>query len=228
MASNMDRLLTASPTEQVVAATMAIYALPRLSHEVDALVTFPGQGENIRLTAAIEAWQEPDSQARFLLVAGQNLTEKTAEVFDLTRLQKAPFSLTKTDGVLIDLVPILNTKAQAEWVVKMIVKHTITSVALYISSYHLLRAYLTLLKTCSQQNIRIPIIPVPVAADLTTRSPETGSAMWDLVPGEAQRILSYQEKGDVASFTELQDYLAWLHQQTQKQMTAQLPIYQEA
>ncbi|GEM_PF-6755796 len=43
------------------------------------------------------------------------------------------------------------------------------------------------------------------------RFPDTnGRNGWELVPGEVERIVQYQQKGDVATYEELKCYLGWL------------------
>ena len=49
---------------------------------------------------------------------------------------------------------------------------------------------------------------MPVSPD--TATPETQATAYDLLPGEAERILTYMDKGWVATLEELQGYLQWL------------------
>ena len=86
----------------------------------------------------------------------------------------------------------------------------ITSLALTVSPYHLPRVYLTVLKALSRSGIRVPLIPDPVPVSPDTAAPETQATAYDLLPGEAERILRYMNKGWVATFEELQRYLQWL------------------
>jgi hypothetical protein len=89
----------------------------------------------------------------------------------------------------------------------------VASLALFASPYHVLRAYLTLLKTLLKQQRRLPLIPVPTLIAPQQLVPECGVPGWVMIPGEIHRIQAYQARGDVATFEELMDYLHWAWQQ---------------
>lgn len=209
----MDRILLLSEGEKLIAATIAIYSIPRVINRSDALVIFPGLGETQRVSEAIHWWQEQEIATRFLLVAGHNTKERTSQVLDIDRLRQAPFFLQRTENVYCE-IHADHTKAQADWVAKKVQTLRITSVALFVSPYHLLRAFLTLLKSFVQCESVIPIIPVPVSVGLHTPVPEFDNVeMWKMIAGEVRRIQDYQLKGDVAGFSELNQYLEWLWKQ---------------
>lgn len=86
----------------------------------------------------------------------------------------------------------------------------VTSIALTTSPYHLPRFYLTVLKELERRNIRIPVVPAPAAVAPQTPIPETDVTSEDLIPGEVKRILTYLNKGWLATPQELRRYLSWL------------------
>ncbi|MFC4019927.1 YdcF family protein [Micromonospora sp. GCM10011542] len=192
----------------VLTAVTVILALPRSAAEhVDAIAVATGQGEEWRLTQGIRAW-EVNPGLRHLLVANGNPTEETYNEITLGYLRG--LGLRRIDGVVLQTAPAPNTGLQAAWIAQQVRALGIASIALTVSSYHLPRAYLTVLKAASTLEVRLPIIPVPVAVSPDTPVPETGATAYDLVGGEVRRILAYRSRGWVASDEELRQYLGWL------------------
>jgi len=192
----------------VMRAVTMILAVPQsVADDVDALVVATGQGEHWRLTHAIRHW-EAHPAIRHLLVANGNPAERT--YVDITPDYLRGLGLSRVDGVHLQAEPAPNTSLQAEWIVQQVQERGITSLALAVSPYHLPRAYLTVLKAFIDSDIRLPLVPLPVAVSPDTPVPETGSTAYDLIPGEVQRIIAYAEKGWVATPDELRQYLHWM------------------
>ncbi|MCW3839904.1 YdcF family protein [Micromonospora yasonensis] len=187
---------------------MAILAVPQSAAEhVDALAVPTGQGEEWRLAHAIRRW-EATPTINHLLVANGNPAEETYQQLSLPYLRR--LGLRRVDGVQLQAEPAPNTGLQGAWIARQVEALGITSVALSVSAYHLPRVYLTVLKALSNRGIRVPLIPDPVPVAPGTVAPETQATAYDLLPGEAERILTYLDKGWVATVTELQRYLDWL------------------
>ena len=199
---------TAGQLLDVMTAVTMILSLPQSAADhVDALAVPTGQGEQWRLIHAISHWEaHPD--LRYLLVANGNPTEAT--YVDITLDYLRSLGLRRIDGVHLQTEPAPNTSRQAEWIVDRVREHGITSLALAVSPYHLPRAYLTLLKACLNSGIRLPLIPVPVAVPPDAPVPETATTAYALIPGEVHRIITYTDKGWVATPEELRQYLQWL------------------
>lgn len=192
----------------VLKAVTMILALPQpAADHVDALAIASGQGEEWRFTHAIRKW-EANPHLRYLLVANGNPAEET--YVDITLDYLRSLGLRRTEGVHLQPEPAPNTGLQAAWIVEQIQARGIRSSGLTVSPYHLPRAYLTVLKELDRSGIRIPIIPVPVTVAPHARIPETGATAYDLVPGEVKRILTYMNKGWVATPEDLVRYLHWL------------------
>ncbi|MFG3578885.1 hypothetical protein [Micromonospora chersina] len=193
---------------ELLKALTVILTLPHSAADhVDALVVATGQGEEWRLSHAIRTW-EANPKFRHLLVANGNPAEKTYAEITLDHLRS--LGLRRVEGVHVQAEPAPNTGLQAAWVADQVQARGITSLALTVSPYHLARVYLTVLKTFTRRGMRLPIIPLPVAVSPDASVPETGATAYDLVPGEAKRILAYTEEGWVATAAELQEYLRWL------------------
>jgi hypothetical protein len=199
---------TAGQLLDLMKALTVILALPQSAADhVDALVIASGQGEEWRFTHAIRNW-EANPDLRYLLVANGNPAEETYVEITLDYLRS--LGLRRISGVYLQAEPAPNTGLQAAWIVNQVQARGITSLALTVSPYHLPRLYLTVLKKFTRSGICLPIIPVPVAVPPDTPVPETGATAYDLVPGEMKRILTYMDKGWVATIEELQQYLQWL------------------
>lgn len=189
--------------------TTMVLSLPRPL--TDAITVFPGRGENERLQHAVKVW-EADRAMRFFLVAGTKWsTEKTTAQPTMELLSQSQYGLKTTSGVVIHHHANITTD-QTGWVVPKIQELGITSIGLVVTPYHLIRAYLTLLKETLKADLQIPIIPLPVPKAPNVIVPEDNTDAWTLFDGEMERILTYQKKGDVATLGELKKYLAWLWQ----------------
>lgn len=191
---------------KIVAMVTMVLSIPRLVEQVDAFLVFPGMGEWWRVNDAAALWNT-HKNARHLLIAGHNQRENTARKMDLAWLMEE-FELNRKEGVVC-ISHAEHTKDQCDWVAEQVRELHLTSLALCVSPYHIVRAYLTLLKTLHNTGIRIPIVPFPVQVSPSEEIPETGTDAWSMVAGEVERIHAYQQKGDVASSELLHDYLAW-------------------
>ena len=197
-----------NPEIDVATMTMMVYSLPRdasILKQVDAVVVTPGVGDEWRVHEAVRL--RGDEQ--LLLVAGQNLGERTAYQFTPEILQNE-FFLSNREGIHIG-GQADHTLHQAEWLFSKVRECNISSLALVVSQYHLLRVYLTFLKKFLKEGINPPMmIPVPAPASPETITPETGVNAWMMSRGEIQRILRYQKQHHVATLEELREYLAVL------------------
>lgn len=123
-------------------------------------------------------------------------------------LKESTYGLRRTDGLVIQQ-KANHTKEQADWIAAEVKARDIASLALYAPAYHLLRAYATTVKSMDTADVRIPIIPMPTRMSPDSVSAETGMDTWEMAPAEIERTIKYQEKGDVATKEELQDYINW-------------------
>lgn len=206
----VSRHVESSEFSQILSMAMMLYSFPK--KQGDALVVFPGLGETWRISQAVQDWdQVKPADSRYLLIAGHNRREKSYDHLSLSRLQEAPYSLQRFWSNVIIQPHAEHTVEQANWLIDHVEELDIKSLTLYVSPYHLLRAYCTLLKTFLKRNVEpVAIFPRAVSISPQTLIPEYQKPAWNMVAGEMERILKYQEKGDVASFEEFQKYLDWL------------------
>lgn len=210
MKKEIDRIVSRNQMKDIVAMAVMLGSIPRKINSIDTLVVVPGQGENWRVQEAISVWDKPFSSAKYLLISGQYWEEKKYIPLDLEHLQKKPFNLKRSRG-FYSQVRARHTKEQAYWIVEKVQELKVKSIALFVSPYHILRAYCTLLRTFNETETSwVPMIPIPVAVSPYTPIPETGASAWNLVPGEVERIIEYQKKGDVSSYDEFVSYINWL------------------
>lgn len=208
------RLCESDAQGELLSLAAFSFTLPqKLGLEVDALCTFTGQGEDVRIVQPAQMyWEHPQTKNRFFLIPGHHKAERHWRDMTPEVLAGEPFNFTKLEGVMVT-PPLVTTKDQAEWIVARIQESGITSLAVVSSPFHLLRAYLTVLGQMKAAGIRIPAIPIPVYVAPHSTVPEQGVEAWELVQGEAERIAAYQKKGDVASYNDLREYLRWLWEQ---------------
>lgn len=212
------RALPANEISDLVYSTFEIFRIPQgAALNADAFVVYPGCLESWRVDHAISYWQQTNHTAKVLLITGINDAEAKEGLLTLENLTKPPYGLTNTHNVYSQL-HVRHTKDQTDWVCEQLKKYELKGIALFVSPFHLLRAYLTQLTSCQQAGLTIPMIPMPTPVLPNQTIPFTQKTPRAMVQGELERIKQYQAKGDVASFQELWDYLDWLwHQPIMKQ-----------
>ena len=210
MSKEISRIVPGDEVSELFSIATFVLTIPWLISRAEALVVFPGMGEDWRVTMAKRWWSQENTPARFLIIAGHNHNEKTTKILTPEVLRRPPFNLEKLEGVLIE-GEVSNTKEQTLQVLARVREFNLKSLALFTSPYHLPRAYLTLLKTFLKANSpKIAIIPAPVMISPNIEIPELRTSAWEAIAGEARRIKEYQAKGDVATLNELRGYLVWL------------------
>lgn len=163
--------------------------------EMNAIVVFPG-GENDeedgkkRILTGFNLFEE--GVGKLLLVAGDS-TERT-EKFGRTD----SFIAQKASIIIGENMGGANTLTQADWTAKQVEDRNIQSLILITAFYHLPRALMTLLKSLSlikQQGVRI--IPYPVLVP----------KCWHKIIEEIEKIIRYQEFGNVSETEDVIEYL---------------------
>ena len=209
----LSRVMESSARSDEMAATIMLYSLARLGLEekAEALAVCPGMGEYWRGNDVISTWERGRGKHNYLLIAGHNQAEKTWADLSVENLQKPPVGLRRTEGVHVDMRPEggNGTNLQARWLLKKAQELDISSMALFVSPYHLLRAYCTVLSAFLKAGREIFLIPAPVVVSPDRIIPESGADAWASVAGELVRMDKYQVVGDVATYQELKDYISW-------------------
>lgn len=211
---NISRLRERDAQGELLSLAVFSLCLPqKLGLEVDALCTFSGQGEDVRIIQPARVyWEDAHTKNRFFLIPGHHKTEQHWRDMTSEVLAGEPFNFKKLEGVRVT-PPLVTTKDQAEWIVANIQELGITSLGVVSSPFHLLRAYLTVLGQMKAAGIRMPVVPIPACVAPHRIVPEQEAEAWDLVQGEAERISEYQKKGDILSYDDFRVYTDWLWEQ---------------
>jgi len=183
---------------EIAAVVMTILGI-RLQR-ADGIALFTGEGERHRVLHGVNLWNR--DYGRLFLVTGDS--EQTSrsfgettkkEITDLCHVEENCPEIFKQERAD-------HTGEQANWVAGLAVENQVESLIVTASLYHLPRVFLTLLKCLQRKNQKILLIPSPAR-------PVQFSREWLLIPGEVERIVRYQEKGDVATAQELYSHLLW-------------------
>lgn len=202
----MDRVIEKDEIGTIASLIIQVLTIPiPETFQPDALVTIPGMGETWRVLQPLKEWEK--STAEHFLLAGMYWGEQQFEELSMELLKQSPYNLKRTENVHTQL-SARHTKAQTDWIIRRASKLEITSFIFYAPTYHITRAYLTLLKSLIQSEIKpVIMIPKPIVMSPNVIIPEANAQARSLIPGEIERIKIYQEKGDVATLDELENYL---------------------
>lgn len=193
--------------------TFSLTLPQKLAYEVDALCTFTGQGEDVRIIQpAKHYWENKKTKNRIFLVPGYYENEDTWKELTPETLSKTPFEIKRLRG--LHVAPrFTTTKDQAEWAVRKMDEFAVTSCGILSSPFHLVRAYTTALACMYAAKLKIPIIPIPIYVAPNSVIPEASVVAWDMLQGEIERLGAYQKKGDVISYEKFREYIDWLWEQ---------------
>lgn len=174
----------------------------------DAIILLEGDGTN-RCAEAIELFQ--NGYAPKLVFSGNvnNLSYGSLPFSTIAPLLAAGRVPTKA---IIHESKSLNTKEQAEEVVRLAIKKGWRRLILVASHYHQYRAYLTFLKAVLDTESGIILYNAP--ARRLDWFAETGwGKRFDLLTQEFDRIKKYASYSHLATFQEAIDYQKWKEQQ---------------
>lgn len=125
-----------------------------------------------------------------------------------------PYNLRHRDDLTVVIQgPTANCKTQSEWLAQEIAERAIGSLFLLAPPYHIARAYLTLLASLIKKGLHTTVRVYPMTTDASPFKiiPADDQTPIDLFQGEVDRIIRYQETGDVATWPEFQEYLRWFY-----------------
>ena len=214
--------LTAMTQELLILATAAPAARP------EAFITVQGLGEYHRVTRTYETWKASggDENGSLLIIAGSNTSEDTfvemtkANLIGVFGFHEEDFA--KLGEQIIIQPSAINTPDQAKWVARVLEEYNISLAAFGVTTYHLLRAFCTLLAEQRRAGTLGNTLVVPRLMDMppTDIIPETGVSYGDAIGGELARMLKYAAQGDVATCEEFMDYAARLRSADVLHLTA--------
>lgn len=176
----MERILKPTFEGNLALASFLLGSI-RYPETVDAVICFPGEGENKRQDFAEMMVSEfrKNKPGTFFLVAGFGSRHKGYRI----------------EGAIQQKVAS-NTFEQAVWAVEKMSQLSIGKAIIVTATYHMLRAYLTMLRQLDKQGFSASLFPAPVL-------PINIFFEKDRMEAEILRIKEYQEKGDVASLESL-------------------------
>jgi hypothetical protein len=210
------RLVESSDANAVFTATEWIMSIPLMNKFAPkAIGVCTGLGETERVLHALYKWATYPAST-WLFISGTYENERTFPNLTLEKLHKSPYSVDKeyANNVLTQ-VRAKNTPEQAKWLVAQAYDKNVRSMELHAPPYHIVRAYLTVLKAMDQSR-RFLLVPhaTPLPPDhIVPEYADKGTRAFEMAAGEYERIVKYQKTGDVATLEELSDYLAWMWQQ---------------
>jgi DUF218 domain len=182
----------------------------RQQGHTDAIAILTGMGEYERLKQPIEIWNK-NIDNKWLLIANHYDQETTYQKITTDILKTNGYGIRRARESVIVQDKAENTGEQCDWLAENILKLNIKKVLLCAPSYHLLRAYGTLLASLDKVGRHnVVIIPEIIELPKNRRIPELQISIWDMLNGEIKRIEKYQELGFVASTERISDYLRQL------------------
>jgi hypothetical protein len=211
----IERVVETDEASMIASLCIGILTIPQSKH-IDALVVPQGMDEIWRIGDVVSIWDYEKTHAKHLFIAGDNTTGKNQTAVSIETLRRPPYYLRIEKGVEVKPYDD-NTLTQTTWVAEKMYEHGLQSLALCVSSYHLVRWYLTFIKTVEKMGReRLAVIPYPTPVSMNKLIPQSNATPWESVAGEVKRILAYQAKtpNDVATLPELEKYLMWLWEES--------------
>lgn len=174
----------------------------------DAIVLLEGDGLN-RYQHAIRLYKEGLSP---LIVFSGGITNYDYGSFPYCEIKPLMLSQGVLEDDLYHESVSLNTKQQADQVIKLCLTKGWKRIILVGSHYHQYRAYLTFLKSMFDANCEIVIYNSPVR-ELSWFSTNAWGNRIACLKGEFERINKYMLQGDLVSYQDAIDYQQWKEQQ---------------
>ncbi len=221
--TSIPRLVEESDASIIAALYVGVLSIPR-SPSVDALVAVQGEDEIWRVIEAVRDWNDYETYANHLFIVGDNWKAggkgrpeggKQCPDITLETIVNPPYSLERKENVVIGGFS-RNSLTAAQITLAKMEEIGAQSFRLYVSPYHIVRMYLTILKQMIKSDRYLAMIPAMTLTSMEKVAPLSEYTPWELTPGEVARIFHYQrsENGaDVATLPELRKYLTWLWQQ---------------
>ena len=111
-----------------------------------------------------------------------------------------------------DDVGSINTRNESEAVIQWAVDNGVQKLYIISPSYHIVRAYMTILSVCMDKNIRLNIVPISDIMSssqetLITHQGKTKTSWCKILDMEMERIREYTSKKDIRSAEEVWWYM---------------------
>ncbi|KKP26341.1 MAG: hypothetical protein UR14_C0002G0117 [candidate division TM6 bacterium GW2011_GWE2_31_21] len=170
----------------------------------DAIILLEGDGF-FRIDKALELYLQ--KWASFIVISGgiQNLDKGS---FPAAQLYEALVKKNVNDSDIIIEDMSLNTREQAENIIKLSQENGWKRIIIVASHYHQYRAFLTFLKVVLDKKIDLEIINAAVS-DLAWFENLKWGVRFELLKEEFEKIKKYKKVGHVATFQEAINYFKW-------------------
>lgn len=186
---------------EVLKVMFEILSMPPLwnqtPHQESVVLILPGKHQDYRITQGVRLWPE---RGKYLWVAGTIGTPDDP-------FYERDYVVNSCGEDSPDIVvarQARHTRDQMEWAVALLAEMPrVRHVTITTAAYHLPRCVLTFLAAMEKTGERILVSPVPLI------NPSGRSFLPEEVRSEAEKILEYQEKGDVLSFADFSSYQEW-------------------
>lgn len=215
MSQPIDRRVPLSPESKLTAMTLELFSVaasPLHEQPLEAYITVQSLGEHHRVIRAYQAWRAARNQP-LLIIAGANASEKHfVEMTEENLVNWFDFEkadLPKLGTQILIQQTALNTLDQAQWLTNVLQERNVRLAGFGVSSYHLLRAFCTLLAAQRRAGTLEKGLVIPRMMDVrpTDIVPETGVSFRDAISGEILKMLQYVQQDDVATYDEFMAYM---------------------
>lgn len=204
-----ERVRAGNRTSELFSLATFILTLPRIE-STDAYLALPGQeGEDWRIMDAVRQWNtHPEVHTLFV---GGECPYESGPRYTQKQLVAPPYQLSWRDQIYIQ-GQAQNTREQIEWAVNLATideAPKIRTFRLFTAPFHMVRAYLYFVQIIRERNLEMIVFPSPtfVSPFRVIPDPKIPANSWALAPGEAERIIQYQERGWLPKVAEVAEYL---------------------
>lgn len=174
----------------------------------DAIILLEGDGLN-RYQHAVELYKSSLSP---LIVFSGGITDYNYGSFPFHEIKPLILEQGVPEADLYYESVSLNTKQQADEIIRLCIERNWERIILVASHYHQYRAYLTFLNSMYKSSHNILIYNSPVK-ELSWFSPNVWGNRLDCLKAEFERINKYMQQGDLASYEAAIEYQQWKEQQ---------------
>lgn len=188
-------------TEKEIFITLVDNDLIRTS---DAIILLEGDGFN-RYRYAVKLFQEKWAP---LIVFSGGITDYAYGSFPYAEIKPLLLQAGIPEENLYHEVRSLNTREQAEEIIKLCLQRDWKKIILVASPYHQYRAYLTFLKSVQEAEAEIVIYNAPVD-QLEWFTPQPWGDRYSCLQQEFDRIEKYSVLGHLATYSEAITYQKW-------------------
>lgn len=185
----------------------------RPEHPADAAYLFcTTSGNQVSLNQAARALIDPVITAKILILAAPALSGYSGETHCRNQLLDCGLAPDLIETVPLHETPSLNTLIESQALIAHAKENAFKTTIVVAPPFHQLRAFMTAVTVALRQYPALAIYSFPGTALSWTRETIHSQGLLkaprrQLIEEEFARIRTYQQKGDLAGFREVLDYL---------------------